>query len=198
MRLHQYRSYRQYRRRQEKKNRRQIDRVWATEREMTAVAEAVKARIPGARFGLCHGAKAGWEVRQLREQLEIEVLGTDISDTAAGHEHMIRWDFHETKPEWIGAVDFIYSNCLDHSYDPDLCIRRWLSCLRPGGLAFVEWSALHGPEHSTEDDPFGATEEEYEALLSRHGVVLDRLHVPGEDGHRYPLDRRIFVVGRTL
>jgi hypothetical protein len=45
-------------------------------------------------------------------------MGTEISDTAGQFPYTIQWDFHKTKAEWIDATDFIYSNCFDHSYDP--------------------------------------------------------------------------------
>ena len=195
MKLHKYRNYKQYKKLQSRKNKRQIDKVWATHDVLAAVADSVKTHIPGARFGICHGAKAGWEVKGLRERLGIDVIGTDISDTAGKFEGMITWDFHEVKDEWIGRVDFIYSNCLDHSYDPELCLGKWMSCLQPKGLCFIEWSSFHGPEHSTPDDPFGATEQEYHDLLSKFGRIQDKLVVPPPKDHRYPLERKIFVVG---
>lgn len=196
MKIHRYRSYRQYVRIQNKKNKRQLDRTWATPEEMEAVAAYVREHLTGARFGLCHGAKHGWEVRALRERLGIDVIGTDISDSTREFDHMIKWDFHETKDEWLGRTDFIYSNCLDHSYDPELCLDRWMACLRPGGLCFIEWSAWHGEEYSDEDDPFGASLDEYRTLVSKTYEIRDELELPANPANMYPLERRILVVAR--
>ncbi len=84
-----------------------------------------------------------------------EVLGTEIADTALEFPHTLQWDMHEVKPEWRGSVDFIYSNSLDHSYDPRLCLNAWMGCLKPGGICVIEHSPQH--EKSTELDPFGAS-----------------------------------------
>ena len=138
MKLHKYRSYRQYRRLQSKKNRKRIDTVWANPDVIQAIADYVKQHIPDAKFGICHGAKHGWEVKELKDQLGFDILGTDISKTAKEFEDVIQWDFHEVKDEWRAAVDFIYSNSFDHTYDPDLCIDRWMSCIRPPGACFVD------------------------------------------------------------
>lgn len=195
MKLHRYRSYRQYVRTQRKKNERQLDHIWATPEEMEIVAAHVRHHLPRARLGVCHGAKHGWEVKALRDRLGIEVIGTDIARSARRYDHMIEWDFHETKPEWIGALDFIYSNCFDHAYDPPLCLERWMSCLRPDGLCFIEWSAWHGEEYSDESDPFGASLDEYRTLIRERYEIYDELVVPPNRESRYPIERRILVVG---
>jgi hypothetical protein len=196
MRLHKYKSYRQYARIQKKKNARCIDRTWATPAEMQVIADHVRAHLPDARFALCHGAKHGWEVEELRARLGIEVLGTDISPSAAKFAHVVQWDFHEVKDEWIGRADFIYSNALDHSYDPDRCLAAWTRCLRPRGLLFIEWSEWHGEEHSTPDDPFGASLEEYRAMIARHALLRAELALPRDESAMYPLARTVIVAER--
>jgi hypothetical protein len=81
-------------------------------------------------------------------------IGTEISDSAEQFPNTIQWDFHEVKPEWIGAVDFIYSNSFDHTYDPEKCLNAWMSCLKPGGVCILGHSSGHEQAH--ELDPFGA------------------------------------------
>jgi hypothetical protein len=44
----------------------------------------------------------------------------------------------EVKPEWVGAVDFIYSNSFDHTYDPQKCLDAWVSCLTRCGVCVIE------------------------------------------------------------
>jgi hypothetical protein len=58
------------------------------------------------------------------------------------------------KPEWLNSVDFIYSNSLDHSYDPKKCLDAWMSCLTESGICILEHSSGHERAHAT--DPFGA------------------------------------------
>jgi hypothetical protein len=105
-------------------------------------------------FGICHGTRRGKEQEWFRKHLGCEVIGTEISDTAEQFPHTIQWDFHETKPEWVDAVDFIYSNSFDHSYDPEKCLNAWMSCVRRGGICILEHTSGH--ERVTPLDPFGA------------------------------------------
>jgi SAM-dependent methyltransferase len=107
------------------------------------------------RAGLCHGVRTGREQAWFSEILNCTVLGTDISPSASDFDNTVRWDFHEEREEWNGAFDFVYSNSLDHAYDPTKAIRVWLKQLREGGLLLVELSEMHRPEWSTKVDPFG-------------------------------------------
>ena len=149
--------YERYRAIQEAGNKRKLDRSWAAEENIAYVAAYLTERLPDIRFGLCHGTRRGLEQQWFREHLGCEVVGTEISETATQFPHTIQWDFHEVKPEWLGAVDFIYSNAFDHSYDPALCINRWMSCLKPGGICVIEHSSEHEAEYTSELDPFGAS-----------------------------------------
>ena len=71
----------------------------------------------------CHGTRQGFEQKWFSKNLECKVIGTEISDNANDYKNTIEWDFHNVKKEWIGSVDFIYSNALDHSYDPNKCLK---------------------------------------------------------------------------
>jgi SAM-dependent methyltransferase len=145
------------------------DSQWSTEPSMHQLAEFLKEKLGTVTNGMCHGTRSGREQKWLSEALGIEVLGTDISPQAAKNPNTIEWDFHEVKKEWLEKFDFIYSNSLDHSYDPDKAISSWLWCLRSGGLCVIHWSTGHG--NSTARDPFGATLEEYTEWLEReYGV----------------------------
>lgn len=148
--------YDRYRQVQEEGNKRKINKVSVLEPNIAYLADYIRRLIPNARFGICHGSRRGKEQEWFRKYLGCEVIGTEISDTAAGFPHSIEWDFHETKPEWIDSVDFIYSNSFDHSYDPEKCLDAWMSCLRQDGLCILEHSSEHEPTDTSELDPFGA------------------------------------------
>ena len=193
MKLHKFRSYRQYRRIQIKKNKDAIDRNYAIPEVMDAVAAYLNEHLPSAAFGICHGAKNGLEVNALRDPLGIEVIGTDISPTAKKFDHMIQWDFHEVKEEWRGRTDFIYSNTLDHSIDPEMCLDRWAETLRNGGLCILEWSPWHDENHSTPDDPFGASLEEYALMLSKNFKVRDVIELGTSETDIYELARTLVI-----
>lgn len=146
--------YERYRRAQTEGNRIKLEYVWAREENIAFLSDYIKRTTGQPRFGICHGTRRGKEQEWFRKYLGCEVIGTEISDTAEEFPHTLRWDFHEAKPEWIGAADFIYSNSLDHSYDPEKCLNVWMSCVRAGGLCIIEHSSGH--EGSSELDPFGA------------------------------------------
>ncbi|MDP3495151.1 MAG: methyltransferase domain-containing protein [Hyphomonadaceae bacterium] len=148
--------YERYKAIQTDGNHRKLDRVFVSEDNIRFLSEVISTRMPEAHFGLCHGTRRGLEQNWFAKYLECEVIGTEISDTASQFPNTIQWDFHDVKPEWVGAVDFIYSNSFDHSYDPEACLTAWMSCLRPGGLCFLEHTTEHGPANTSELDPFGA------------------------------------------
>lgn len=160
--LHQYQNsdgsfdYETYRKIQEEGNKRKIDFVWAIEENIAFLSNYIKGLIQSPQFGLCHGTRRGKEQEWFRKHLGCNVIGTEISDTAATFPHTIQWDFHEVKPEWVDSVDFIYSNSFDHSYDPEKCLNAWLSCVKKGGLCIIEHSSQHEPKGANSLDPFGA------------------------------------------
>lgn len=129
-------------------------------------------------FGLCHGSRRGLEqeyfVNWFKSQnIDVSVLGTEISPTAAEFKDTIQWDFNEAKDEWINGVDFIYSNSFDHSFNPSKTIDVWMSCLRDDGMCFVEWS--DDCLKNRPMDPVAGTLEEWESLFNKKYKVVDVL-----------------------
>ena len=138
-------------------NKSKIELVWAVEENIAFLANYIKQIVPFPKFGICHGTRQGKEQEWFKKYIEdCNVIGTEISDTAHNFPNTIQWDFHEVKTEWINSVDFIYSNSLDHSYDPKNCMNAWMSCIKQGGICIIEHSSLHGTSAVTELDPFGA------------------------------------------
>jgi len=148
--------YDRYKAAQVEANKRKIDNVWVLEPNIAYLCDYIKSHLGQPKFGLCHGTRRGDEQAWFRKYLGCEVIGTEISDTATQFPNTIQWDFHDVKPEWVNAVDFIYSNAFDHSYDPEACLNAWMSCIRLGGLCILEHTSRHGPRRVTETDPFGA------------------------------------------
>jgi hypothetical protein len=161
--------YDKYRQIQIEGNRRKLGYIWADEENIATLSTYIRNAMGTPRFGICHGTRRGKEQEWFRKYLGCEVIGTEISDTAEQFPHTIQWDFHEVKPEWVNATDFIYSNSFDHSYDPERCLNAWMSCVRPGGLCILEHSNFHGPEGTCELDPFGADIVTMPYLISRWG-----------------------------
>ena len=148
--------YEQYRSLQVAKAVTDTDTVWCKEDVIAFLADYLQRRMGKIRSGLCHGSKKGQELEWFMKHLggDAHVMGTDISPLAKLHPNMIEWDYHEVKPEWRNAFDFIYSNALDHSYDPEKAVNAWMSCVRPGGHGIIEWH-VHG-EALNITDPFAA------------------------------------------
>jgi len=146
--------YEQYTQVQTAANRRKIENVWVLEDNIAFLSDYISKTVGNVGFGLCHGTRRGKEQEWFRKYLGCEVIGTEISDTAEEFPNTIQWDFHEVKPEWVNTVDFIYSNSLDHSYDPEQCLNAWMGCLKPGGVCILEHTSDH--ERANELDPFGA------------------------------------------
>lgn len=161
--------YAKYRQVQIAGNKSAINSVWVLEENIRFLANYLQHELSPIHFGLCHGTRRGDEQRWFRESLGCDVLGTDISETATDFPNSIQWDFHQANPLWMDKTDFIYSNALDHSYDPEQCLNTWIKTLRKGGLCIIEHSNMHSPEGVTELDPFGADLEIMPYLIAKWG-----------------------------
>ena len=131
----------------------------------------IKERIPNAKEGLCHGVRNNNESKWFEEFLGIKIVGTDISPTVKQFGG-VQWDFHEMNPKWASRFDFIYSNSLDHSYDPHKALRTWLRCIKPKGLLIVQWTPCGNRDAPLSAvDCFAARLREYEAMAREVGVL---------------------------
>lgn len=155
--LHQYSGgYDEYRDMQIFTNKRKLDKVWADDGTLSAVANFLKEEGKPVLRGVCHGARNGFEVEKLRVMTGADVIGTDISDTATQFPNMVVWDFHEENPEWLRSFDFVYTNSLDQAMQPDKALAVWASQVKPGGFIFIEHTMGHSAQGASEMDPFGA------------------------------------------
>jgi hypothetical protein len=145
-------------------NKFKLDRQWVGEDHIAILSQYINASDLKPKTGICHGTRQGFEQKWFRDHLagDVDVIGTEISDTATQFEHTIQWDFHETKPEWEGNTGFIYSNSWDHSFDPKIAFTAWAKCLAPGGFMFLDHGIGYDPEKVSPLDPFG---------ISREGLV---------------------------
>jgi hypothetical protein len=189
--------YERYKQLQTAANKQNIEKVWAEEENIDFLSAYILHTIGQPTFGICHGTRRGVEQRWFKKTLRCEVIGTEISETAAEFPDTIQWDFHEVRPEWIDSVDFIYSNSFDHSYDPEKCLNVWMSCVRRGGLCILEHSSLHSQEGATEVDPFGAEIVAMPYLIltwakGKYGV-RDLLEAP-KRSTIYPVRYQYFIV----
>lgn len=178
MKLYKYENYEEYRKIQEAGNIKKLGNQWVKKIIIKRLANYIKRELPDAKFGICHGTRSGREQRWFRDVLGIDVIGTEISKTAKQFPHTIQWDFHEVKAEWLGSVDFIYSNSFDHSFDPTTCLDRWMSCIKnPGGFCIIDWSERwHANKETTGGlDPFRASMEELEELIKTKYSIKEKI-----------------------
>ncbi len=161
--------YEKYRHNQQEANLRKLNKVWVLEENIAFLSDYIKNIIGRPKFGICHGTRRGKEQEWFKKYLNCEVIGTEISDTAELFPNTIQWDFHKTKPVWIEATDFIYSNSFDHSYDPENCINAWMSCVKTGGICIIELSSCNAPNRASETDPFGVDVVELPYLIATWG-----------------------------
>jgi len=125
------------------------------------------------KFALTHGTRCGFEQKYFIEALKekgekVSVLGTEISPNATDFPYTIVWDFHKVKPEWEGHTDFVYSNALDHSYNPEHAIRQWMKEVAPEGVLILEHNYWH-TRHNKDVDLFGTSLEGYKELVKKAG-----------------------------
>lgn len=148
--------YELYREIQTLGNKGKLDRVSVKQDNIAYLCRNLENVIPKIEFVLCHGTRNAAEQKFFAAALPqpVKILGTEISDTADQFPMTIQWDFHETKPEWIGAADIVFSNSFDHSYDPDKLFKAWLSCLRVNGVMALEWGKTHNAARPQILDPY--------------------------------------------
>lgn len=173
--------YAAYRGQQVRANKAKLSKVWADDRTLEAIAADLDAR--GLRTGICHGARNGYEVAWFRDRLGSEVVGTDISDTAAQFANMVVADFHEPRVEWVGAFDFVYTNALDQAFNPERALETWAGQLAPQGRIYIEHTMRHSAAGASAMDPFGAHPMVVPYLLFQWGkgkYSLTDILEPGE------------------
>ena len=101
---------------------RKIKNVWVDRHTI----ETIAARHDQVQAILCHGTRNATEQRYFLESFpQAKITGTEISPTADQFPMTVQWDFHEVNADWTGRMDIVYSNAIDHSYDPVLALRVW-------------------------------------------------------------------------
>jgi len=158
--------------------------VWVTDLEIKTICDYIKQQGIKISKGVCHGVRLGTEVRDFRNMLDADIIGTDICPLVSSVENVIVHDFHYVKEGWINSFDFIYSNSLDHSNRPKECLESWFSCLTENGRCFIEWTVSDDDIDSSFSyaDCFGASSEEYKKLINEVGSVVDTISIPSNKG----------------
>ena len=186
--LHEYNAYEEYAKIQVSENVRKIDNVWADETTLQFISEEIKKYRPQDKeiMGLCHGTRNGFEQKYFNDtNSTFSCIGTDISETARNYPNSVVHDFHEVKNEWSNKFSFVYSNSLDHAYDPRKALTAWLDQLCSEGGLIIEHSQMHSPLASSKLDPFGVKADTLTHLLVNwfgHSVSIKHEDHQRQDG----------------
>lgn len=193
-------NYQSYVDAQTKANVEKIENKGPDEHRIKQISKYIKKNLPNYKFGICHGTRRGDEQKYFKKYLKIDVIGTEISHTAVKFPDTIQWDFHDIKDEWLAGVCFIFSNSLDHSYDPIFCLNQWMRCIRPGGKIFVQREKNELTEKRVQArqypdaDIFHSTEENFSKIVDAAGEGEWVIKKPGK--LRFNVNKRIVVLER--
>lgn len=157
--------YHLYKRVQDGLNKQKISLKGPTFNSNSPMVVHMNKNIKNIKFGLCHGTRRGDEQKSLSKSLGIPVLGTDIANSAKNFENTIQWDFHEIKDEWIDNTSFIFTNSLDHAYDPIKALGNWMKCLHVTGCIYLEMGLDKKPTTEKRGDPKWLSQEKYDKKL---------------------------------
>ena len=141
MKLLTFSGYDEYKRVQVHANKIKYTQVYAEDPELCQIASHFRRHGVRTGKGLCHGVRNGYEVQRLRRLLpEIDIIGTDISDTAASLPHCIEWTCI-LEPD--GTASAFMSRIADHTM-----IRRFCSLAGDSLSLMAVVSAVYGLRRS--------------------------------------------------
>lgn len=164
-------------------NQRKRHMVWVSRRNIEFLCDYLGDSVSSI---LCHGTRRGKEQQWFKARYpNALVMGTEISPSATDFPMTIEHDFHN--PTGM-LVDVIYSNSLDHAFDPYRALKVWHS---EADRVLIEHSDGDFDDRVTKFDPFGASFDELRQLISRYGRVLDVLDLP--EKHVGIREQRVFV-----
>ena len=166
--IYKYKNYEEYKNTQVFWNIKKINHVWADKDSLLVISNFINENIVKDNIkGLCHGSRNGFEQEFFNSNvINSKTIGTDISKTANNFKNSVVWDFHEIKNDWLNQFDFIYTNSLDQSYDPQKALTTWLGQINNGGYIFIEHTDQHSVRTSGKMDPFGVEANFFPYLLS--------------------------------
>ena len=116
---------------------------------------------------LCLGARQGTEVKAFHD-LGCFAVGIDLCP-GKENKFVLYGDFHDLQFP-AESADVIFTNSLDHVFDPQKMIGEITRVLKPDGVLVIE--AIHGEAQSTAPDHYASfwwqRVDDLVALLARH------------------------------
>lgn len=165
--LWQYASYEEYVQAQKNANIKKEKCIWVEKHAIEKI-HSVLSYIEVKNI-LCHGTRNGKELEYFSQLYpDINIVGSEISDTATKYANTVQWDFHEQHPDWINKFDIVYSNSFDHSYDPEKCLSTWKEQLSETGMLVIELQT----QPAKRSDPLSISTEAFEYIIDSLGMVI--------------------------
>ena len=195
MKVWKYESYEEYVAAQTEANKRKLRNTWVRSETIDLIAGCVSEYVVAI---LCHGTRNGFEQALFRKKFPHAIIsGTEISDTAKTFPMTAHHDFHDPLDTWHGCAQIVYSNSLDHAYDPRKALLTWRDQLAPHGRLFIEYSFTEQTNVSSAADPLEISREELEQLFEECGLVvhmtLESSGIKGDPS----CASTVFVLGKT-
>lgn len=163
-----YRDYDHYVEEQIKANKAKLNLVYVRRDTINRCHDYQKMINPNYKEVLCHGTRnASEQIFFLVAKPDLNVIGSEISDTATQFPHTIQWDFNKINPDWINRFDVVYSNAFDHTPTPEETLKVWLGQLNDQGRLYIEWSNEQNNMGTCESDPLNATTKELTDLIEK-------------------------------
>ena len=189
MKVYQYKNHEEYVAAQVEANVRKIKNVWVDRRTI----EIIAAKHDSVTKVLCHGTRNAKEQKYFQEFFPTaQILGTEISPTADQFPMTVQWDFHEVNADWVGSMDIVYSNAIDHSYDPVLALRTWTNQLAPDGRLYVEHAYAPEDNYARASDPLEIHDPEIREIIQDLGLTLE--HTFDTTGIKGRCPCRVYVI----
>lgn len=102
--------------------------------------------IKNSRDICCMGCRQGTEVFEFKERYpNAKVHGIDITkniDTIKTHlsVHIELQDFNKLPDDWDNKFDLVFSNSIDHAFNPTETLQEWYRVTRDDGYLLIEFS----------------------------------------------------------
>jgi hypothetical protein len=189
MKIYQYQTHEEYVAAQVEANVRKLKNIWVDR----ATIEQIAQRRPTANSIMCHGTRNAAEQKMFKEFYpNATIIGTEISHTAKDFPMTVQWDFHEEKADWLDYFDIVYSNAIDHSYNPTRVLTTWRNQLNKSGVLFLEHGHSELDNYSRASDPLEIHDEEVRYLVTTLGMtIIETFETTGIKG-RCP--SRVYVI----
>tara|TARA_Y100001954_G_scaffold238463_1_gene306194 strand:+ start:153 stop:728 length:576 start_codon:yes stop_codon:yes gene_type:complete len=162
MKLWKYKNYEEYVRVQTEGNISKLKNVWADQKVFDIIAKYK----PDAKDIICHGTRNGAELDMFKKAIPslYYIVGTEISHTAKQFPNTIQHDFHEQIASYVNKFDIVYSNSLDHSYDPFKALKTWTDQVNKDGMLCIELAT--GAENKMRElDPLEISPKELTQII---------------------------------